>query len=127
MNPSSTDTRTIGVLDAARADAIRTVLLARQAEHAARLATAPNHTTTMDEDGAVDDALVFDRFATDRSRRAIADIDAALARLDDGTYGSCEACRRPISLERLEAIPRTRLCITCADPSPPWSARRGPS
>jgi RNA polymerase-binding transcription factor DksA len=41
----------------------------------------------------------------------LAEIDAALARLDAGTYGICEACGRPIEPERLEAIPYARLCV----------------
>jgi RNA polymerase-binding protein DksA len=38
-------------------------------------------------------------------------IDAALKRLDDGTYGKCRVCGRPIGAERLEAMPWADLCI----------------
>jgi len=38
-------------------------------------------------------------------------IDAALKRIDDGTYGTCEVCGRPIGEERLRAIPWATLCI----------------
>ena len=41
----------------------------------------------------------------------LADIEHALGRLDDGTYGTCEACGRPIDEARLEALPVTRLCL----------------
>jgi RNA polymerase-binding transcription factor DksA len=41
----------------------------------------------------------------------LADVDRALRRLDDGTYGTCEACGQPISDERLEAMPAARFCI----------------
>jgi RNA polymerase-binding transcription factor DksA len=41
----------------------------------------------------------------------LTDVEHALRRLDDGTYGTCEACGRPISEERLEAMPATRLCL----------------
>lgn len=44
----------------------------------------------------------------------VAQIDGALARLDEGTYGICERCGRPIGAERLEALPYTALCIACA-------------
>jgi RNA polymerase-binding transcription factor DksA len=38
-------------------------------------------------------------------------IDAALQRLEHGTYGVCQACGRPITNERLEALPATRFCV----------------
>ncbi len=41
----------------------------------------------------------------------LADIEHALARLNDGTYGTCEACGRPIDDARLEALPAARLCL----------------
>ena len=41
-------------------------------------------------------------------------IDAALARIDAGTYGECAKCGDPISDERLELLPATPLCKTCA-------------
>jgi RNA polymerase-binding transcription factor DksA len=44
----------------------------------------------------------------------VADLDAALARVDTGTYGICEACDRPIPAERLAARPAARTCVTCA-------------
>ena len=39
------------------------------------------------------------------------EVDAALKRLEDGTYGVCELTGRPIFWERLEAVPWTRFCI----------------
>ena len=42
------------------------------------------------------------------------EIDAALKRVDAGTYGMCEACGTPIGAERLEARPAARICILCA-------------
>jgi RNA polymerase-binding transcription factor DksA len=39
------------------------------------------------------------------------DVQRALQRLDEGTYGICEACNQPIGDERLEALPATRFCI----------------
>lgn len=40
-------------------------------------------------------------------------IDEALKRLDEGTYGICQQCNAPIVLSRLKAVPYTVLCITC--------------
>jgi DnaK suppressor protein len=45
---------------------------------------------------------------------ALAEVEAALRRLADGTYGLCERCGQPISPARLEAMPAARLCISCA-------------
>jgi RNA polymerase-binding transcription factor DksA len=39
------------------------------------------------------------------------DVEHALRRLDEGTYGVCEACGRPIDQARLEALPATRFCL----------------
>ncbi|MEQ9529136.1 MAG: RNA polymerase-binding protein DksA, partial [Parvibaculaceae bacterium] len=47
----------------------------------------------------------------DRQRKLISKIDAALRRLDDGTYGYCEETGEPISLKRLDARPIATLSI----------------
>jgi DnaK suppressor protein len=39
------------------------------------------------------------------------DVERALAKVDEGTYGSCDACGRPIAPERLDAIPWAVLCV----------------
>ena len=44
----------------------------------------------------------------------LAEVEHALAKLDEGTYGSCEACGKTIAEPRLEAMPETRFCIECA-------------
>ena len=49
--------------------------------------------------------------ARDRQRKLISKIDAALRRLDDGTYGFCEETGDPITLRRLEARPIATLSI----------------
>ena len=41
----------------------------------------------------------------------LADVEHALRRLDEGTYGICEACGRPIGDARLDAMPAARLCL----------------
>jgi RNA polymerase-binding transcription factor DksA len=40
-------------------------------------------------------------------------IEAALVRIDNGTYGLCAKCGRPISRERLDAVPHAALCMEC--------------
>jgi DnaK suppressor protein len=49
--------------------------------------------------------------ARDRQRKLIAKIDAALQRIEDGTYGYCEETGEPISIKRLEARPIATLSI----------------
>jgi RNA polymerase-binding transcription factor DksA len=44
----------------------------------------------------------------------ILEVDHALTRFEQGTFGRCENCGREISRERLEALPYTRYCIRCA-------------
>jgi RNA polymerase-binding transcription factor DksA len=51
-----------------------------------------------------------ERLATEL-REALDDVDAALVRLADGSYGNCEVCGKPIGAARLEAMPAARLCI----------------
>jgi RNA polymerase-binding transcription factor DksA len=41
----------------------------------------------------------------------LADVDRALARLDEGTYGRCEVCGEPIADERLASLPAARFCV----------------
>ncbi len=50
---------------------------------------------------------------SDRDREKLQAIEDALERIDAGTYGICEMCEEEITPERLEALPFTRLCITC--------------
>ena len=49
--------------------------------------------------------------ARDRQRKLIAKIDAALQRIDEGTYGYCEDTDEPIGIKRLEARPIATLCL----------------
>jgi RNA polymerase-binding protein DksA len=45
--------------------------------------------------------------------RVLAAIDAALQRIDEGTFGTCRTCGKPIGEDRLEALPYTTQCIDC--------------
>ncbi len=49
----------------------------------------------------------------ERVEAELADIEHAMRRLDEGSYGTCEACGKPIGDERLEALPAARLCMNC--------------
>jgi RNA polymerase-binding transcription factor len=49
----------------------------------------------------------------DRAIQQLEQVDAALARLDAGTFGTCIRCGNPIAPGRLEALPWAALCIDC--------------
>ena len=49
----------------------------------------------------------------ENSEHVLAEIDAALKRIEDGTYGTCTNCGKQIPVERLEALPYATLCIDC--------------
>lgn len=63
-----------------------------------------------------------DNFARDmmigilqRSEAEVRDIDYALEKIENGTFGTCENCRENISEARLKALPFARLCKQCKD------------
>ena len=50
---------------------------------------------------------------THNARELLAQTERALARIDEGTYGTCESCGDPIGKARLQAFPRATLCVRC--------------
>jgi RNA polymerase-binding protein DksA len=95
-------------------------------EHALGFLRRDNAGSIADELGEVNDSSVdnhlgdiatatFDRELEDGlgegAQQTLDDVNAALRRIEDGTYGTCEVCGKPIGVARLEAIPWTRLCI----------------
>lgn len=53
----------------------------------------------------------LDTTVVQRVEAELADVEAALRRIDAGTYGLCEACGQPIAEGRLEAMPAARYCV----------------
>jgi RNA polymerase-binding protein DksA len=53
----------------------------------------------------------FEEGLEEDATRQLQEVEKALARIEDGTYGTCEVCGKEIPAERLEAIPWTTLCI----------------
>ncbi|MDX3137144.1 TraR/DksA C4-type zinc finger protein [Streptomyces europaeiscabiei] len=49
----------------------------------------------------------------DTIERVLKEIDAACARIQDRSYGTCQGCSKPIPIERLEILPYTRFCVPC--------------
>lgn len=56
----------------------------------------------------------------ERVEAELADVERALQRLDEGTYGTCQACGDRIPDERLEAVPAARFCVAHQAASEPW-------
>ncbi len=60
-------------------------------------------------------AMAVDRLSQvavhDKLQLTLADIDRALAKLDEGTYGTCDVCGEPIPAGRLEALPWATRCV----------------
>ena len=54
-----------------------------------------------------------DQAILDNEKTLLAEVQQALARIDNGTYGICSNCGQPIPEKRLEAIPWATLCVTC--------------
>jgi len=61
----------------------------------------------------VESGRSFELRIRDRERKLVSKIDEAIARIDDGSYGTCEDCGETIGLKRLQARPVTTLCIDC--------------
>ena len=84
----------------------------REAQHTlvALQSENENHPDLADRASSETDRAIELR-ARDRQRKLIAKIDAALARIDEGTYGYCEMTGEPIALKRLEARPIATLTL----------------
>jgi DnaK suppressor protein len=50
-----------------------------------------------------------------KSGRLVYHIDEALRRIEEGVYGLCFQCKKPITVSRLKAVPHARLCIKCKE------------
>jgi DnaK suppressor protein len=111
----------------AEQDAARAALAVARERALARLASlerefggivdAARGESTDDEHDPEGATLAFERqhlaALADAARAGLAEIQAALARLDDGSYGICQVCGRPISAQRLAARPAARTCVGC--------------
>lgn len=67
-----------------------------------------------DQAATLNAVMLLDRMS-DVDLMQLRKVQAALDRLDEGTYGRCVRCRRPIERARLRTLPETERCSTCAD------------
>lgn len=105
---------------------IETTLSNRRAELVAeleRLTEPPEEGASVSFGKRVGDgtAEAVERLATTATARSlaasIADIDHALEKVDEGSYGTCDHCGESIPGTRLEALPASALCVGCASVS----------
>jgi RNA polymerase-binding protein DksA len=101
-----------------RDDAARATLLAERDRLRAELAqeiVAPGQMTYGSQAAAASQVFEQQRDLAlrDRNSQHLADVEAALGRLDTGMFGACIRCGRPIAPERLEALPWAAHCIEC--------------
>jgi DnaK suppressor protein len=84
----------------------------------AGIAEAASEPGTDDEHDPEGATLAFERQHTAAllalAREQIAEIDAAIGRLDEGTYGICVRCGQPVGQDRLAARPAAATCVQCA-------------
>jgi len=105
-----------GFLEAERQAALDR-LAALERDHAG-VVDAVESTNADDEHDPEGATIAFERehltALLDQTRDQLGRVDAALRRVDEGTYGVCEHCGEPIAPARLEARPTAALCIACA-------------
>jgi DnaK suppressor protein len=78
------------------------------------LATLESHPAgSFDEDAAKEVATTVLSRLEGQEKQELDEVEAALARLETGCFGTCEDCGGPISLARLQAVPWARYCLTC--------------
>jgi DnaK suppressor protein len=99
-------------------DAARAALLAERAhllDELAETIIAPGQMTYGSQAAAATQVFEQQRDLAlrDRSTTQLELVDAALARLDDGTFGACRRCGKPVATGRLEALPWAAYCIEC--------------
>src|SRR5713101_4722673 len=108
-------------MDPMTLEAYRQRLLTRQQQLVQRIFEVEEDMQAMDaerdiermdrvQEEAAEEALTA---LDEQGRREVEEIEAALARIAAGTYGSCETCGEPISPVRLAALPMARRCVPC--------------
>ena len=106
-------------MDAQREATFRSVLLAerqRLLEEIAAAEPSPPGQMTYGSQAAMASEVFAqqrDLALRERSTRQLEEVDAAIARLDAGSFGICLSCSGPIAEDRLEARPWAALCIDC--------------
>jgi DnaK suppressor protein len=80
-------------------------------EAAGGLSNVPVHPADL---GSEEFETALDLDLLENEQQLLVEVNDALGRIDQGTFGRCENCRRDIAAERLRALPYARYCIDCA-------------
>lgn len=103
-------------------------LEARRESYLADMANSTASALELTEDGGTQDMADEDGFGegdtlnverdrlllvASEARAKVAEIEAALERVEAGTYGVCQSCGKPIPHARLEVVPEATLCVSC--------------
>jgi DnaK suppressor protein len=105
-------------MDAIDLDAVRAALVAERArlvEEVGETIIAPGQMTYGSQAAAASQVFEQQRDLAlrDRATAQLTLVDAAMARIDEGTFGTCVRCDKPIPAGRLEALPWAAYCIEC--------------
>jgi RNA polymerase-binding protein DksA len=110
-------------MDQEKLAAIRVTLETERASLERQLADLGAPTDTTDVEVSVDEGFADSAQATaerseqlsmiEQQQAVYQEVLAALARMEEGTFGKCERCGQDIPIERLEALPTARLCLSC--------------
>jgi RNA polymerase-binding protein DksA len=72
-----------------------------------------NYRDHMGDQGTATFNREIDMTIVDNTTQLLAQVDRALGRMHEGTYGTCVRCGEPVGADRLEAMPAAELCIAC--------------
>jgi len=79
-------------------------------EASGEVSSMPTHMADLGSDNYEQE---FNLNLIQNEQETLRDIEDALAKIEDGTYGVCESCESPIQKTRLKALPQARLCLDC--------------
>lgn len=98
--------RLVGKVDSMQDEALKR---SRQ-DASGDLSNVPIHMADVGTDNYERDLMIE---LIENGEEGLRNIDTALEKMDDGSYGVCEICSKKINKERLKAVPYAKLCIDC--------------
>ncbi len=98
--------RLVGKVDSMQGEALK---ISRQ-DASGDLSNVPIHMADVGTDNYERDLMIE---LIENGEEGLRNIDTALEKMDDGSYGVCEICSKKINKERLKAVPYAKLCIDC--------------